>query len=66
MVGLEHDRMSDSDTKTLALKPEGNGNGNVGEVVRDAEERLLARLDDMVNAKVMDVLHKNLKKQREQ
>jgi bacteriorhodopsin len=66
MVGLEHDRMSDSDTKTLALKPEGNGNGNVGEVVRDAEERLLARLDDMVNAKVMDVLHKNLKRQREQ
>jgi len=31
-----------------------------------AEERLLARLDDMVNAKVMDVLHKNLKRQREQ
>jgi len=41
------------------------GDGDVAAVVRDAEERLLARLDDMVNAKVMDVLHKNLKQQRE-
>jgi len=60
--GLD-DRMSDADSKAIVMKPEGQ---QVGEVVRDAEERLLARLDDMVNAKVMDVLHKNLKKQREQ
>jgi len=62
LVGID-DRMSDADSKAIMMKPEGQ---HVGEVVRDAEERLLARLDDMVNAKVMDVLHKNLKRQREQ
>jgi bacteriorhodopsin len=62
LAGID-DRMSDADSKAIVMKPEGQ---QVGEVVRDAEERLLARLDDMVNAKVMDVLHKNLKKQREQ
>jgi len=37
---------------------------DVAGVVREAEDRLESRLEEMVNAKVMEVLHMNLQQQR--
>jgi len=51
--------------KQIGYGDEKNSESKIQSGVREADDRLESRLEEMVNAKVMEVLHMNLQQQQQ-